>query len=721
MVKKVIAYTHFHWDREWYKEHEKFRFRLIKCFDIVLDLLQQNKIPSFYFDGQTSALLDYLEIYPQKKVLIKSLVKDKRLFIGPFYCLVDEFLTSRPAFTKNLEIGLETAHEFGCNDFIAYFADTFGHSACTIPILNKFGIDKAIVWRGCGDIPAEFTWQYRHCEEHSDEAIQKQLNHLVTWSPSHCSSMKTVNLIRGYFQDVFSTNWDINKKTEFLKSNLDKIAEKSGNTLLLPIGADHLATPLDLDKQIKLVNEQLEDYEIALGSPFDYFNEANDRFTQHVHTGELRDNSKTFILEGCYSSRLDIKKWNIVATQKLETAEALIRHCEEHCEESPYKNILNHAYKLLLQNQAHDSICGCSTDDVHAENITRYKKIIQIADSIIEDYKIEYKKEHSIKDIKIINLDNYQGEIIFESEKELPYQIIGSKKGFPTDIFYDINKIPITEDYTDIYTYKILNQVQNNNESDVFVSDNALGNSKIMLQVKNNALFIGEHEIKLVDFIDLGDSYNCGLKTDDNGLFANLISSNIAFEHPTSCGLKLEYELNANYFNEKIFILATLNSQDNKIKFNINWDNTHKNHYLQFSIDTQNPISKTQSEDLNEIIERNFNPDYNPREHLPQSKGIEVMLNNAPMQRGVSANNITVVTQGITQYEVAKTELRLPLLRATGVISNPQNPSRTTPAGPPIETPALQQIGQNSQTLWIALSSDLKTAINEVYHKYIVI
>ena len=688
MAKKVIAYTHFHWDREWYKEYEKFRFRLLKCFDIVLDLLKQNKIPSFYFDGQTSALLDYLEIYPQKKELIKSLVKDKRLFIGPFYCLIDEFLTSRSAFTKNIEIGLETAKEFGCEDFIAYFADTFGHSACTIPILNSFGIDKAMVWRGCGDIPSEFTWEYKN------------------------NSIKTINLIRGYFNDIFSTNLDINKKVEFLKSNLDKIAEKAGETLILPIGADHLSVPLNLDEQIKLVNEQLEDYEIILGSPFDYFNEVKDNFKQHTHTGELRDNSKTFILEGCYSSRLDIKKWNILATQKLETAETLTKE---------NKNLINHAYKLLLQNQAHDSICGCSTDDVHNENIVRYKKIIQIADSIIEDFKIEYKKTYNQNEIKILNLDNHSSEIIFESEKELPYQIINTKKGFPADIFYDINKIPITEDYTDIYTYKIQNQVQNDNDSDVFISNNSLGNSKIMLQVKNNSVFIGEHEIKLIDFIDLGDSYNYGLKADDKGIFANLISSKIEFEHPTSCGLKLEYSLETNDFNEKIYVLATLNSQDDKIKFDINWKNTHKNHCLQFAIDTNLPICETLSEDLNEIIKRKFNPEYNPREHLPQTKGLEVMLNNAPMQRGVFANNVTVVTQGITQYEVAKSELRLPLLRATGTISNPHNPSRTTPAGPPIETPALQQLGENSQTLWISLGTELQTCINEVYHKYIVV
>ena len=101
--KEVIAYTHFHWDREWYKEFEKFRFRLLKSFDIVLDMLMTDKLPCFYFDGQTSALLDYLEIYPEKKSLIKGLVSEKRLFIGPFYCLIDEFLTSREVFSKNFD------------------------------------------------------------------------------------------------------------------------------------------------------------------------------------------------------------------------------------------------------------------------------------------------------------------------------------------------------------------------------------------------------------------------------------------------------------------------------------------------------------------------------------------------------------------------------------------------------------------------------------------
>ena len=45
MKKKVIAYLHTHWDREWYREFEIFRLRLLRVFDNVLDLLENKKIP----------------------------------------------------------------------------------------------------------------------------------------------------------------------------------------------------------------------------------------------------------------------------------------------------------------------------------------------------------------------------------------------------------------------------------------------------------------------------------------------------------------------------------------------------------------------------------------------------------------------------------------------------------------------------------------------------
>ena len=74
MKKTVIAYLHTHWDREWYREFEIFRLRLLRVFDEVLDLLEEEKIPSFYFDGQTCALEDYLQLRPEKESIIRKFI-----------------------------------------------------------------------------------------------------------------------------------------------------------------------------------------------------------------------------------------------------------------------------------------------------------------------------------------------------------------------------------------------------------------------------------------------------------------------------------------------------------------------------------------------------------------------------------------------------------------------------------------------------------------------
>ena len=690
MKKKVIAYVHFHWDREWYREFEIFRMRLLRAFDSVLDMLETNQLPSFYFDGQTAALLDYLEMRPEKEEQIRHFIKEKRLFIGPFYCLVDEFLTDEKCFRKNLELGLKTAKDFGCNDFVGYFADTFGHSANTIPILKEFGIDTAVVWRGCGDIPAEFTW----------------------------NGIDTINLVRGYFNDVFSTPWDMNKKAEFLKNNLDKIAEKSGDTILLPIGADHLGVEQNLKEQIEDINKLLDGYEITIGTIFDYIEAVKDRFSQYKQEGELRDNSKTFILEGSYSSRNDIKRYNTISSYKLDIADRLVKYYEA----DKYQPLIEYAYRMLIQNQAHDSICGCSTDDVHSENITRYKKILQIADTIVDELTFEGKED------KIINLSDkeYSGILEFCSTNNHPYQVISQKRGFDKKLLTDTQRIPVTEDYTDIYKYAIhisgIKTGENklppeNDETDVFVTDNCIGNSHIYLLVENGNMVIGNKTAKFVDYIDNGDSYNTGYCENDNGKVAEILSSKVLKEGTTCSVLGVEVKSGDDILNVEI----SLGKDSKHLDFNINWTNTKKNHLLEFVIDTLSPVTKTISEDLGQIIERTFDPDYNPRENLPKEKGLEVKSNNAPMQRGVCANDIGIVTCGLTQYEVYKTELRLPVLRATGVISNPENPARTTPAGPPIETDNLQQLGENRVSYSIFLGKDLKEQIENIYHKCVVL
>ena len=126
---------------------------------------------------------------------------------------------------------------------------------------------------------------------------------------------------------------------------------------------------------------------------------------------------------------------------------------------------------------------------------------------------------------------------------------------------------------------------------------------------------------------------------------------------------------------------------------------------------------------MGNIIERHFDSSYDIRKNLPKERGIEAKSNNAPMQRGVFTNGIGIITKGITQYEIFHNELRIPLLRATGLISNKDNTSRSTPAGPPIEVNDLQQLGKNSVqfNIFIGNKSELKNNIKNTYNECIVL
>ena len=696
MRKHVIAYLHTHWDREWYREFEIFRLRLLRVFDNVLELLLKNKIPSFYFDGQVSALEDYLEMRPEKRELIEGLIRHKRLFIGPFYCLVDEFLTDKTCFAKNLELGIKTAQKYGCNEFIGYLPDTFGHSQNVTDILMDFGIDKCIVWRGCGDFSSEFKW----------------------------CGMDTVNLVRGYFHDVFSMDASLEVKAEILKKDLDLIGEKSGNYILLPIGADHLGVETDIAEQLEAMGEILkQDYYFTLSNPFDYFKRVENQFGEFAWDEELRDNSKTFTLQGCYSSRLDLKRYNTEASYKLDLASRLVKYQRE----TKYDSVIEYAYKMLLKNQAHDSICGCSTDDVHRENEIRYKKILQIANGIIDEIRFE----DNFNQRRIINLSDkpFSGIVEFESTEKLDgYEYIGEKRGFDRMLLADTQRIPITEDYKPIYKY--LAEVEDitpnemefilpsTSNSDLMVSKDEISNSNINLKIRNGNVYINSLKVSLVDYSDLGDSYNFAPDKDDKGEELSVYRTRVVLNTKTRASLRIDFEGKRDI----VSLIATLDKKSSNIKLYYDWENTQKNHILNVCFELPEAIGAVYSEDMNTLIKRRFDPYYNIRENLPTEKGIEAKTNTAPMQRGLlideRENNLGVITKGLTQYEVFENRLFIPILRATGQISNPKNPARTTPAGPPIEVETLQMIGKQKAELYVFFGNEnaFYDTLNQVYN-----
>ena len=109
---------------------------------------------------------------------------------------------------------------------------------------------------------------------------------------------------------------------------------------------------------------------------------------------ELRDNSKTFILQGCYSARTKLKQYNTECSYILNQADKVQQKYGEQ-----YSSAIEYAYKLLLKNQAHDSICGCSTDLVHQENMVRYEKILQIAKNVSSSIDAQAERGNIFKNV----------------------------------------------------------------------------------------------------------------------------------------------------------------------------------------------------------------------------------------------------------------------------------------------------------------------------------
>ncbi len=157
----IILVPHTHWDREWYLTFQQFRARLVHTIDKLLDILDRDSnFTYFMLDGQTIVLDDYLEVQPEQEERLKKYARAGRINVGPWFIQPDEFLVSGESLIRNLQVGLQRATEFGEPMRIGYVPDCFGHIAQLPQILQGFGIDNAVFWRGVGAEArkSEFLW-----------------------------------------------------------------------------------------------------------------------------------------------------------------------------------------------------------------------------------------------------------------------------------------------------------------------------------------------------------------------------------------------------------------------------------------------------------------------------------------------------------------------------------------------------------------------------------
>ncbi|MBR6163012.1 hypothetical protein IKQ26_03855, partial [bacterium] len=345
-------------------------------------------------------------------------------------------------------------------------------------------------------------------------------------------------------------------------------------------------------------------------------------------------------------------------------------------------------------------------------------------------------------DLCIFNLSNfdYNGVIEITTDKELPQflkaQKIETKHYFSDKLIYNTRYVPVTEDYSPINTYLIdvkdlkpfsltkLTKEKINNKNSLKTTSDTIENDYIKVKIKEGKINITDKRnkkeyrdfISLVDTADIGDSYNFGalpydikkegkiksFKVEKKELFATL-SLDFEIKIPI---ISTENSRSKTEDNCRFNLVLTLYNQAKHLEFRAKWKNKTKNHLLKLGFNLPKPVSSTLSEDLFGTGKRNFNPDFDVYSLIPAKKGTEIKLNTAPMQRFVSAQGVEIITKGINEYEVNKNTLYITLLRATGIISNPDNITRGTPAGPPIETPELQMIGSCAQDFALSFETE---------------
>ena len=362
--------SHSHWDREWYKTFDQFRAMLVAMVDDLLDLIHRDsRYAHFTLDGQTVVLDDYLAVRPEQEKELRHLIEGGRLVVGPWYILPDEFLVSGEATVRNLLAGTTRAKDFGNLMNVGYIPDSFGHIAMMPAILRGFGIDTAVVYRGFGGEPGQTSSEY-------------------SWKAPDDSSVLMIHLFsQGYSGANFheDTEEQIIRRFEELKKEIDARATTSHR--LLMNGGDHHWPDPKLPKTLDLLRKNF-DGEFVHSTVPNYVARVKKEVQSLTEvTGELRFGYRYafVVLGGVYSSRMYIKQRNWHCQNLLQRyVEPLNAWATAHGMRSQLP-LIRQAWKMLMQNHPHDSICGCSIDPVHREMMTRFVASESISNTIIDN------------------------------------------------------------------------------------------------------------------------------------------------------------------------------------------------------------------------------------------------------------------------------------------------------------------------------------------------
>ncbi len=403
MSTEVTVVPHTHWDREWYLPFQRFRLRLVDLLDGLLDHIEQDpSYTHFLLDGQMAVVDDYLELRPGAEPRLRRLAAAGRLAMGPWYILPDEFLVSGETLVRDLALGLERGAAFGGAMPVGYLPDMFGHIAQMPQILSQFGLAHAVVWRG---VPAAMTERTA-----------------FWWEAPDGTAVRAEYLPQGYGNGA-----DLPDDAAFVAARMKEFIgeheQRLGGRLLWMNGTDHQMPRPWLGRVVAEVDAKEPDLSVRVGSLASYLADAPvDDLPRWI--GELRSGARANLLMGVASNRVDVKQAAARAERWLERiAEPMSALFADRWPAAE----LDLAWREVIRNSAHDSICACSHDEVVAAVLHRFDEARQIAEGLTTRALRDLADRLPVGGPAVVNVSaRARGGIV---ELELPYPPPGDDSG----------------------------------------------------------------------------------------------------------------------------------------------------------------------------------------------------------------------------------------------------------------------------------------------------
>ena len=730
MTQKYTAHvvSHTHWDREWYKPFQHYRMRLIELTDALIELMETTpSFKYFTFDGQTIVLEDYLKIRPENEARLRKLTQDGRIQLGPWYNQPDEFIVSGESIIRNLLQGKKLCEDFGGYLKIGYVPDSFGHISQLPQIFRGFGIDSAVIFRGIttDQVKSEFTW--RATDGSEVLAIKLPDNNAYSnWFYRLRESLR--------FPDK---PVDAEQATEEVKALIeDSISEKpTTSQLLFMDGCDHVFAQFKTPQIIEIANERLDNVEIRHSTLPAYVESVRaENPDLEVQAGELRWSNREWklqsLLTNVLSSRIHLKQANAECETLLEKyVEPLYSWLSKMGVEYP-KSYIDLAWNYLLKNSPHDSICGCSIDQVHRDMMYRYDQCRLICERLIKkglanlagriDAEVERPERtvhatvfnplaQSRTDIVETEIDlpgdwNIPGVRVIDSEEEeiecaiLGFKHYGTLEPEPYDIPLGEHRQKmklafVAENVPGVgyKTYRIEALEKPNREpGTMLLGPDSAENEYISITVSaDGTLYLLDKETDAVytdclifeDGGDFGDGYNYTKPLRDNmvtSLGANtrvsVVENNavrVVFEIVSDLELPAARHSNGQERSEetvtcRVKTYVTLTAGLRRLDIKTVFDNRANDHRLRVLFPTGILAKTSHAEGAFDVIERSI--------AVPPCRDWrEPMPSTHPQKTFADINGsgigLTLINKGLPEFEVKDDEARtmaLTLLRATG-------------------------------------------------------